>query len=149
MCEGGGGRDRWLKYSDSNSLERQYCRIPIWDTWQSIVGARLELSFQSEALRRLCESRLRAIAALGGETAGDLMSKLADLDAAQNAADFLSVLAPEDVLEIGDHELFIAIGSNHAARLRQGHVNAKLDAGGNSDWEKVTRMKVIFVGERL
>lgn len=104
----------------------------------------VQLAFQDEKLRQRCESPISARRCFGPEVARTLLARLADLRAADSAAEFLSLeLAEVDCrhpnrirvrLENG-YVLFAQVSSRPEPHLPSGELN----------WKQVTRLKILSI----
>ena len=105
----------------------------------------MELSFVTEALRAICESRRRATNKLGYEAAQALETMLADIDACHSMSEFTALYGDRtpaalfDVFEVTlDHGPTVSIIS--------GHVTTPRRKDGRVDWNKVTRIRITEIG---
>lgn len=104
----------------------------------------MELSFSTTELREICEKRGTAIASLGPATALELEQRLADIEALDTVAD-LAALFPDNVVERSSSERALRLSTGHSLVFRCGHVKAPLTLAGATDWEKVTRMRILAI----
>lgn len=104
----------------------------------------IQLAFQDEKLRQVCESSVSAKRRLGEVAARLLQTRLADLRAAESPTDlvdlgFAQFEPASDTridIDIGDGYVVIAM-ANHRPELRL--------ATGKLDWKRVTRLKILSV----
>lgn len=104
----------------------------------------IQLAFQDDKLRQLCESTVSAKRRFGVQTAKTLHTRLADVQACANVAElegigFASVDKGEDArifISIGDGYTVTAVVNNRPEpRLRGGRLDAK----------NVTRLKIMSI----
>jgi hypothetical protein len=102
------------------------------------VRSQLELAFASTALRQICESRSKAAALLGDAVADALMTRLADIEAADSLTELVWVpvkLQPSGTAII---EFYRGCGLTVVAN----HNNNPQDDGGIIRWDAVERIKI-------
>lgn len=104
----------------------------------------MELSFATTELREICEKRDAAVAALGTAAALELEQRLADIEALETAAD-LGALFPADVLERSQTERALRLRAGYKIAFRSGHVHTPFTPMGDTDWRKVTRMRILAI----
>lgn len=107
----------------------------------------MELSFATEELRAICESRRRATNKLGADTAKSLEMVLADIEACQTVLEFTSLY--------GDHAASstvdcwqVALEGASIVTFTSGHVSTPRKKEGRIDWNKVTRVKIEAIGAK-
>lgn len=103
----------------------------------------MELSFETLWLRRICEDPDAASAALGLDSADQLIDRLADLRAADSLADL--VVGRPTKIEARDATFDIAIGSKARLVATIVHRPIPLAADGDVDLQRVWRIKLISV----
>lgn len=81
---------------------------------------------------------------LGVEVAGQLVRRLADLQAADTIAD-LVVGQPRSAADGAAIVIDLAVGKSLS--IRSGHVNHPRTLTGGIDWRKVTRVQVVAIGD--
>jgi hypothetical protein len=106
---------------------------------------KLEFTFATIELRGVCESRRKAIVALGAEVAHDLAERLADLSALGTVAEFFD-LFPEGFEKRSATECALKLKEEREILFCAGHVKVPKIESGETDWAKVTRIKIIRVG---
>lgn len=104
----------------------------------------MELSFSTTELREICEKRGAAIAALGTAVALELDQRLADIEASDTVAD-LEALFPAEVRERSPSERVLRLRTGYRVVFRSGHVKTPLTSTGATDWERVTRMRILAI----
>ncbi len=101
---------------------------------------RLELAFETGALRAICEFTSKAEDALGSVAAEALKRRLADLRAAETIFD-LVVCKPVQTDE--PRELSIWLGGEYRMIIKCNHVKTPILEDGSINWGAVTRVKVM------
>ena len=101
----------------------------------------MELAFENEDLRSICESRRRAINQLGAEAVDVLEQFLADIDACESVAELVD-LYPDEFEMHRPERLTFNLGSEHQLVFRSGHVSTPTEASGKVRWGKVSRVRV-------
>jgi hypothetical protein len=104
----------------------------------------VELSFQTEELREICEKRAAAVRALGLQAALELERCLADIEAAESVAD-VEMLYHERVVDHSPHERALRFALEHTLIFRSGHVRTHNLSTGATDWERVTRLRITAI----
>ena len=108
------------------------------------VGFPLELAFDTEDLRDMCEHEATAIARLGIFAAEELKNRLSDIRVADLIGDVLAGRPRTNVLlsvecfqfDLADHYV-LTVTANHAP--------PRLDEHGRTNWSRVRRVKVMSV----
>ncbi len=107
----------------------------------------MELSFATEDLRAICESRRRATNKLGADTAKSLEMVLADIEACQTVLEFTSLY--------GDHAASTAadcwrvfLEGTIIVTFTSGHFSTPRKKDGHIDWHKVTRIRIETIGAK-
>ena len=110
------------------------------------IGTRkhLQLSFESERLRSICENEDLAKADLGGSIAGTLKRRLADLLAAKSIYE-LPAGNPRPNQDDPKCQI-IDLAETSYLFLQPNHPKNPLTEGGDIDWGRVTRVKVTRIG---
>jgi toxin HigB-1 len=103
---------------------------------------RLEIAFETQRLRTLCENNTKAARELGHAAAEQLKHRLADLRAAQSIRDL--VASPPEQLE-DPMEVSVAIGSGFHLLLRANHPETPIVKSGCVDWSTVERVKIMRI----
>jgi hypothetical protein len=106
----------------------------------------LEFSFETKALRTLCEDEDVATAALGPAVARALLNRLADLRAAGNILE-LPIGHPFAPDPKNRNVLAIDLGEGQLLTFSSGHRKVPLLESGEVDWERVNRVKIRQVGD--
>jgi hypothetical protein len=105
----------------------------------------LEFSFLTARIKEICERRASAVAELGEAAAADLERRLADIDACDNAQEF-RVLCDDDLVELSGHRLNLHLVGGCHMELVAGHVKSLLTGTGDTNWDKVTRLRIEAIG---
>lgn len=104
----------------------------------------IDLSYQDEKLRKICESPLSAKRRLGVRAASTLASRLADLVAA---------VCPCDLVEMGlarfdgpsNSHIVIELPDDYALVATINHRSVPKLANGELDWKQVSRLKILSI----
>ncbi|WP_288392029.1 hypothetical protein [uncultured Herbaspirillum sp.] len=104
----------------------------------------IQLAFQDEIIRKVCESPISAKRKYGSAVALALHARLADLRAADS---------PIDLVELGfgkfdvekDGLMIILLEEQYSVHVISNH-RPQPGAPGNLDWSKVTRVKILSIG---
>jgi hypothetical protein len=101
----------------------------------------MELSFATEELRSLCESRRRSKKRLGELATRGLEQLLADIEACSHLGELVE-LFPDNVVPICAEQWSVTIGDDYQVTLASGHVVAPVTAEGRIDWHQVVRVRI-------
>lgn len=104
----------------------------------------MELSFSSKELREICENHEAAVRLFGQEAALALKERLADIVAARQASQFMSLFQCW-ITQASPEENLIQISSVYKIRIRSGHPKTPITSTGETDWEKVTRIRIVNI----
>ena len=105
----------------------------------------MQLAFESELLRSICENEATAETELGPDIAPALRGRLADLSAAASIR-ALPAGNPH-FADVEDTEcLVIDLTRNCQLICKANHARNPLVASGNLDWDQVSRIKVVHIG---
>lgn len=104
----------------------------------------VQLAFQDERVRQLCESPISARRAFGPDVARTLHARLADLRAANSVFDVLNLgLAKQRSSH--PHRIFVDLGSGNVLHAQACiHPEPNLPPG-ELDWKQVSRLKVLSI----
>ena len=105
----------------------------------------MELSFATEQLRAICESRRRAVIRLGADSARALETLLADIDACQSVSD-LTALYGDQVKSSPPDKWHVTLEGEAKMIFTSGHVSTPKKRDGHVDWKKVTRVRIELIG---
>lgn len=100
----------------------------------------MELAFDSERLRSICEDQSLATQEVGSEVAEALKRRLADLRAANSITDLLAG-HPRVIAE----HLVIDLGMGYSLTLQANHPRNPVNAEGGLNWTIVSRLKVLRI----
>jgi hypothetical protein len=104
----------------------------------------LEFNYATFELREICESRRKAVAALGAPAARALKQCLADLAALPTAADLAALFEGQMIIR-SSSERSISLGTGHHLVFCAGNVKKPRTASGETDWPKVSRIRILGV----
>ena len=108
------------------------------------IGSRLDLAFDTLALRQLCESEAKAKRQLGVHVAAHLKRRLADLRAAGTIMDLIA--SPPFIL--GTPEIMaMELAEGYRIVFMANHTEPPTLDSGQLDWSSVTRVKVLEVAQ--
>lgn len=122
-----------------------WVRSPVWSlvSRKDLRGIRkLELAFDSRALRTVCESEAEARRELGTAMADILKRRLADLRAATSVRDLVAGnprVGPDGQIMLLD------LADGYRLVIKANHINNPLTGTAGLDWEQVTRVKIIRI----
>ena len=105
----------------------------------------MQLAFQTQALRTLCEDAEAAELLLGRSVARKLRTRLADI----RAVAVIGELPAGNVTYRGEgaeEAVLIDLGSDASLELVPNHLAKRLTAEGEVEWNRVSRLKVIRIG---
>lgn len=104
----------------------------------------MELAFDSQSLRSICEKSNIATRKLGPIVAELLKHRLADLRAARYISDLLAG-APH-VLERGNHQVAtVSLGDRYRLIFSANHPKNPVTEQGLVDWSRVSRIKILKI----
>lgn len=101
----------------------------------------MDFAFSTTDLRDLCEDRSVAIDTLGNHVALELGERLADMGAHTTVADFAALFS-DDISVRSPSELSVRLKSGRNVVFCAGHVKIPVMASGETDWRKVTKVKI-------
>ena len=104
----------------------------------------MELSFQTEDLRRMCEHEAVALEQLGQLAAGALKNRLSDLYGADFIADVLAG-RPRQLSSNGVDCIQFDLAERYTLTVSPNHVPPRNKPNGHTDWSRVRRIKIISV----
>lgn len=104
----------------------------------------MELAFETRDVRTLCESESEARLQLPGNVVETLKHRLADLRAATCAAD-LVVGSPRSRQTDGVRYIVVDLCDGYRLVFRCNHIVRPGRAVDESDWSRVTRVKILTV----
>ena len=104
----------------------------------------MELAFESESLRTLCESETDAKRELGPAVAEILRHRLADLRAAASVNDLLAG-RPRFTDDADQEYIIVDLYDGYRLVLAANHPKNPLTETGRLDWTRVSRIKVLWI----
>lgn len=102
------------------------------------------LSYSSEFIRDVCLRKQVAIEAFGEEVAMDLISRIADMHAADSPLDLI-VGNPCPLDPPNSHKYSISLVNNHRLLFTSNHTKHRGSDGEEIDWSAVFRVQVIDI----
>jgi len=108
---------------------------------------RVELAFATAELRRICESRRRAINVLGANAARELAQRLADILALSTAAEFADLFSG-DIVDRSPSERALRLEGGHELVFCAGHVEVPVMEDGSTNLAEVSRLRIIALEAR-
>src|SRR5262245_48389815 len=105
----------------------------------------MELAFESEQLRNMCEDDVEAERLLEPLVAATLRRRLADLRAASSVNDLLSG-GPQFSSDGPTGSVLIQIGHKQVIQLVPNHVKNPVGTDGRINWHAVSRLRVVHIG---
>ncbi|MBP0635187.1 hypothetical protein [Cupriavidus sp. AcVe19-6a] len=104
----------------------------------------IQLAFQNEKLRQICESSVSAKRRLGEEAARSLRTRLADLRASASPVDMVDLGFA--VFDAGsDIQIFVYIDGGYAVTATVNNRPEPRLEDGQLDWKRVTRLKILSI----
>jgi hypothetical protein len=105
----------------------------------------MELAFETQGLRRVCESDVEARKRFSGGTAGQLQDRLADMRAAASVSDLVAGSPSLDEQPPG----WIRFGLEGGYELvcAGNHPRPPITDDGRVDFSRVRRVKVVRIGQ--
>ena len=104
----------------------------------------LELAFDSQSLRTLCESEACARRDLGQEVAEALKRRLADLNAATSVNDLVIGL-PREVEGTDHQEMAVDLRDGYRIIFGANHPKNPIADNGDLNWARVSRLKILRI----
>ena len=105
----------------------------------------MQLAFESQWLRTLCEQDIEAEQQLGNSASRALQHRLADLQAAASVVDLVAG-NPRIVKASNIESLVIDLAEVSELVLVANHTTNPLSDSGRLDWSSVTRVRVVRIG---
>jgi proteic killer suppression protein len=106
----------------------------------------LELAFDTKVLRTICESEAHARRELGSHVAEALKHRLADLRAATSPKDLVAG-RPRELATKSQRRMALDLSDGLSIVFCANHPKAPLTAGGDLDWSRVNRVKILRIGK--
>ncbi len=101
----------------------------------------MELSFVTEELRAICESRRKAVKRLGHDGSSALEMVLADIEACQSLEEIESIYGDLPTVT-GTESWMLSLDGAISVRFTSGHVKTPRRKTGDVDRSKVTRLRI-------
>ena len=106
----------------------------------------MELAFDTKSLRTICESEPHAKRELGPNTAETLKHRLADMHAATSPKDLIAG-RPRELAGTGSQRLMaLDLSDGLCIVFCANHPKAPTTGGGDLDWSRVNRVKILRIG---
>lgn len=105
----------------------------------------MELSFATEDLRAVCESRRKAAKRLGHDASQALEMVLADIDACQTLEEVEAIYGDLPMLT-GTESWMLSLDGAISIRFSSGHVKTPRRKNGEVDRARITRLKIEKIG---
>lgn len=105
----------------------------------------MELAFDTQALRRVCESDVEARKRFPGETAGQLQDRLADMRAAASVSDLVAGRPSLDGQPPG--WIRFSLEGGYELVCTANHPRPPVTDDGRVDFSRVRRVKVARIGQ--
>jgi len=105
----------------------------------------LDLAFNSEPLRTLCEKYAVAKHELGEETADALIGRLADLRAASSMHELVAG-RPRFLPEATKPTVIVDLTPGYQLSFCANHVTNPVTENGELDWTRISRIKILDIG---
>ena len=104
----------------------------------------MELTFETKALRELCEKQQRAIDNLGDDIAEQLRNRLSDIQSAASLRD-LPMVQPIACAETENALFTLPLSRDCLLVFRSNHHDRSDMPDGSLDWSRVSRITLIEV----
>lgn len=104
----------------------------------------IDLSYQDEKLRKICESPVSAKRRLGVRVANALASRLADLDAADCPCD-LEQMGLARFVDPSSSHIVIDLPDDYAVVASINHRSVPRLSSGEVDWKQISRLKIVSI----
>jgi len=102
----------------------------------------LELAFESQSLRAICEDEDRARQELDPDVAEMLKHRLADLRAAKTPKD---LLAGHPRVDESGSWMIVDLSGDSRIVFKANHVKNPIGENGELDWSRVNRIKILRI----
>ncbi|MEY9181061.1 hypothetical protein ABIG06_002914 [Bradyrhizobium sp. USDA 326] len=109
-----------------------------------LKGGRLILNFPTKEVRDICEKRSVAATALGPNGALELAQVLADIDACTSFSEFAAIY-PAAIVDVSTSEKAIGLPSGSRLIVRSGHPTYPDPPPEVTDWDQVTRIRIVSI----
>jgi len=102
----------------------------------------MDIAFQSEKLRKVCNDSKKMIKAYGSDRAKKIRQRLDELRDARTLADMRTLPAARCHELAGDRDGQLSVDISHPYRIVFSPVDPKLKDAGGLDWERVTAITI-------
>ncbi len=106
----------------------------------------MELAFATKSLRLLSENNDKAIQKYGNETAEKLIHRLADLRASTFVTELI-LGKPRSTVFLNEPHYLLDLHDGYNILFCANHINTPILKCGSIDWSKVSRIKIITIGQ--
>jgi len=106
----------------------------------------LHINFHSKHLRNICERKSYADEVLGATLSAKLIKRLFDIYAGRNVWE-LPVGKPERSFQDGEEYIILTLDSGVRIGFICGHTDPPRNADYSINWEIVSRIKLMFIGD--
>lgn len=106
----------------------------------------MDIEFNHEHLRRLCESYAVAKKKLGTNCAKKLRTRLSDLQASQCVTELVAG-DPHPLKGDRDGEFAVSLADGWRLTFVPDHVPVPTSPNGKIDWSKVNKIRIVFIGD--
>ena len=107
----------------------------------------MELAFETQGLRRVCESDAEARKCFPGGTAGQLQDRLADMRAATSVSDLVAGSPALDARPPG--QIRFGLEGGYELVCAGNHPRPPVTDEGRVDFSRIRRVKVVRIGQGL
>jgi hypothetical protein len=104
----------------------------------------LELSFETLEVRDICEKLETATERLGPFASAALIRCLADIEAMETMAE-ITAFFPDELDSLSPDEKALQFEAGYSLVFRSGHARTPKTSTGNTDWKRVTRLRIMAV----
>ncbi|RJX77850.1 hypothetical protein [Pseudomonas sp. LS-2] len=129
-------------FSPNEEVSLRHCCLHIMDELDRMA---LKLAFDTEELRDLCTSEVIAYQELPAEVARSLIRRLADIRATSNIL-YLPVGKPAELEAAPPGLVVVKLHQNHHLLFSAAHQQVPILSSGNVNWESVTSVKLLKIG---
>ena len=106
----------------------------------------MKITFKNKHLKDICESNKKACRELGKECAKKLMRRLADMNAASVVKELVAG-SPHALKGDRQGQYSLRLQGGNRLVFEPNHINVPLTKDGSIDWWKVSKVRVIFIGD--
>lgn len=106
----------------------------------------MDIDFRDKKTRELCEQRAIASRKLGSACARKLRSRLADLQAAEHVTDLVAG-RPHPLRGVRGGQFALDLEGGRRLVFEPNHQPVPIRDDGSIDWFRVTRVRIIYIGD--